>query len=52
VGDVMKRFDMPTLRDTLMRNDKDGYKVELHYRRFTHPAPGWVGKNNTKKPVV
>ena len=48
----MKRFDMPTLRDTLMRNDKDGYKVELHYKRFTHPAPDWVGKNNTKKPVV
>ena len=51
VRDVMKRFDMPKLNDTLIRDDKDGYKVELHYKHFTRSAPGGVGKNNTKKPV-
>ena len=51
VRDVMKRFDMPKLNDTLIRDDKDGYKVELHYKRFTRSAPGGSDKSKTKKPV-
>ena len=55
VRDVMKRFDMPKLTDTLTRTriDFDGYEPGLHYKHFTRPVPDGVGKSKdtTKKPV-
>jgi hypothetical protein len=34
VRDVMKRFDMPNLKDALIRKERDGYEKGLHFKTF------------------
>ena len=50
VRDVMKRFDMPKLKDALIHKE-GGYERGLHFTTFTVAVIYGHNKNNTKKPV-
>ena len=52
VRDVMKRFDMPNLKDTLIKYDTT-YERGLHYKTFTtaEPIRRSKSKDSSKKPV-
>jgi hypothetical protein len=49
----MKRFDIPGLKDALIRKERDGYERGLHFTTFTVAVIDLQGKKTalTKKPV-
>ena len=53
VRDVMKRFDMPGLKDILLNKGRDGYERGLHFTTFTPDIKDVrsKSKNSSKKPV-
>ena len=50
-SDVSKRFDMPGLKQALLKETEAGYERGLHFTTFTVVNCVDHNKNNTKKPV-